>query len=89
MRARVLGGLVGLILVGGERVASAQPTQVLHEFNGYTSAEADGSTDSGERRQPIRHHEADWRGTSRHDLQDDAVRRRDDPAHLRGRRRRC
>src|SRR3989442_7652604 len=38
VRARVLGGLVGLILVGG-RVASAQPTQVLHEFTGYTSAE--------------------------------------------------
>ena len=39
MRARALASLVGLILVGGARVASPQPTQVLHEFTGYTSAE--------------------------------------------------
>src|SRR5262249_2551814 len=39
MRARVLASLVGLILVGGARVASPQPTQVLHQFTGYTSAE--------------------------------------------------
>ena len=39
MRTRVLASLVGLILVGGARVASPQPTQVLHEFTGYASAD--------------------------------------------------
>src|SRR5262245_2156288 len=39
MRAGALASLVGLILVGGARVASPQPTQVLHEFTGYTYAD--------------------------------------------------
>ncbi|PYR33716.1 MAG: hypothetical protein DMF90_19830 [Acidobacteria bacterium] len=39
MTARMLAGLVGLILLGDAPAASPQPTQVLHEFTGYTSAE--------------------------------------------------
>ena len=38
MTTRALAGLAGLMFLGAASVASAQPTRVLHEFSGYTSA---------------------------------------------------
>ena len=43
MKARALTGLVGLMLLGDARAALPQPTQVLHEFTGYTYADGPAS----------------------------------------------